>query len=53
VALDFYGFYNGEGGETFSTIVRANVRRPRRDQLVRLDNDSGSEFAPLIWRVFV
>jgi hypothetical protein len=55
LALDFYGFYNGEGGQTFSTIVRANVRRPRRDEIVQLDNDAKdfAEIAPFVDRLFV
>src|SRR3954454_25356240 len=53
VALEYSSFYGGEGGESFTTIVRANLHSGRRDEAVRLDNNSDSEIGPFVIRLFL
>ena len=50
-ALAFRGFYGGEGGESFTTVVRAHFRRGVRREVDRLGSDD--EFSPSVHRLLV
>jgi hypothetical protein len=53
VALTYCSFYNGEGGSTFSTVVWARLRKPAREEVVRIDNDADEQLGPFFPEVFV
>jgi len=58
VALEFGGFYDGEGGDTYTTIVRANLKRGRirlhwARMAARLPNHGGGELWPYLVKLFI
>jgi hypothetical protein len=53
VAVEFRGFQDGAGGESYTTIVRADLRSEVRRFLLVLDDQSSDRISPIVDRLFV
>jgi hypothetical protein len=53
VAVTYCSFYNGEGGSTFSIVVRARLRPGARAEVVSIDNDADEQLGPFFKKLFI